>query len=129
MHLRRRRHTIALAAVLLAVTLGSTACGSSDGAGYGADDTSAAGGTSGGDAVSIAGFAFDPSSSSVSVGTTVTWTNADGATHTVSADDGSFDSSKLGNGDTFTHSFDAVGTFSYHCEIHSSMTGSIVVTA
>jgi plastocyanin len=129
MHLRRRRHTIALAAALLAVTLGSTACGSSDGAGYGADGTSAAGGTSDGDAVSIAGFAFDPSSSSVSVGTTVTWTNTDGATHTVTADDGSFDSGKLGNGETFTHSFDAVGTFSYHCEIHSSMTGSIVVAA
>ena len=133
MHRHHRRQTIARAAVLLVLTVGSTACGSSYDDDAGPDVTTAGttadGGTGTGDAVSIDGFAFDPQSSPVSVGATVTWTNAQGVPHTVTADDGSFDSGNLGNGDTFEHAFDTAGTFSYHCEIHASMTGSIVVGA
>ncbi len=88
--------------------------------------TAAAGGGSG--AVTLAGFAFSPSSLTVKAGTTVTWTNHDGVTHTVTADGGSFDSGHLASGATFSRTFATAGTFSYHCAIHPSMTGTITVT-
>ena len=84
--------------------------------------------TATGDAVTIAGFAFSPGALTVKVGTSVTWTNQDSVAHTVTADDGSFDSGHLGNGLTFKQTFAKAGTFAYHCAIHRSMTASITVT-
>jgi plastocyanin len=81
----------------------------------------------GGDAVTIANFAFGPASLSVAAGTTVTWTNEDTAAHTATADDGSFDSSSIAPGATFSHAFDTAGTFAYHCSIHPNMTATIEV--
>ena len=78
-------------------------------------------------AVTISGFAFGPASISVAVGSTVTWTNQDGTAHTVTADDGSFDSGSLAQGATFSQTFDTPGTYTYHCAIHSSMTGTVTV--
>jgi plastocyanin len=80
-------------------------------------------------AVAIVDFAFDPATLEVPVGTTVTWTNQGAAPHTVTADDGTFDSGTLQPGGTFSMTFDTPGTFTYHCEIHPSMTATIVVTA
>jgi plastocyanin len=77
--------------------------------------------------INIVDFAFDPVSIEVPVGTTVEWTNQGEAPHTVTADDGAFDSGELGSGDTFSFTFDAAGTFAYHCEIHQRMQASIVV--
>ena len=82
----------------------------------------------GGSAVSIVDFAFQPASLEVPVGTTVTWTNAGAAPHTVTADDGAFDSGELAPGASFSQTFDTAGSFAYHCEIHPNMTGTIVVT-
>ena len=81
-----------------------------------------------GAAVTIVDFAFQPASLEVPAGTTVTWTNSGAATHTVSADNGAFDSGRLASGATFSQTFDTAGTFTYHCEIHPQMTGTIVVT-
>lgn len=66
----------------------------------------------------------------VTPGTTVTWTNNDTMPHSVTADDNSFDSGTLLAGQTFSHTFDAVGTFSYYCTIHGrpSMSGAVQVT-
>lgn len=61
-------------------------------------------------------------------GTTVTWTNDDTAAHTVTADDGSFDE-RIAAGETVTVTFDEAGTFAYHCDIHTSMTATVIVTA
>ena len=80
-----------------------------------------------GSAVSIASFSFQPAALTVAVGTTVTWTNNDSASHTVTADDGSFESGRLANGGTFSQTFATAGTFAYHCAIHSSMKGTITV--
>ncbi len=79
--------------------------------------------------LAIANFAFDPSSVKVKVGTAVTWTNSDGAPHTVTAADGSFASGRLGSGAAFSFTFATAGTFVYHCAIHSSMTGTITVSS
>ena len=86
------------------------------------------GGQAGAGAVRIAGFAFAPDSRSVKVGDSVTWTNQDGATHTVTADDGAFDSGNLAGGKSFSFTFDEAGTFAYHCNIHRRMTGTVTVT-
>jgi plastocyanin len=78
--------------------------------------------------VDIVDFAFDASSITVEVGSTVTWTNAGDATHTVTSDDGSFDSGDLASGETFSFTFDEPGTYTYFCAIHPDMVGEIVVT-
>jgi plastocyanin len=81
-----------------------------------------------GSAVTIANFAFDPAEITVAAGTTVTWTNEDVAPHTVTADDGPFDSGRLDQGGSFSQTFDQPGSFAYHCEFHPSMHGTVVVT-
>jgi plastocyanin len=80
--------------------------------------------------VAIMNFAFTPASVTIAVGDTVTWTNTQsGVTHTVTADDGSFDSGRLPSGQSFSMTFTHAGTIPYHCNIHPSMHGTIVVTA
>jgi len=71
--------------------------------------------------------AFNPSSITVSAHTTITWTNKDGMKHTVSSDANLFESGNLDNGGTFSHKFDSVGTFPYHCKLHSGMTAKVIV--
>jgi len=77
--------------------------------------------------VQIKDFEFTPSKVTIKVGGTVTWTNEGASAHTVTADDGSFDSGQLQKGKTFSRTFDSAGTFSYHCSIHSSMKAQVVV--
>ena len=85
------------------------------------------GGGGAGNAVAIANFAFAPTSVTVKAGDTVTWTNSDSAAHTVTADDGSFDSKNLANGATFSQTFASAGTFAYHCNIHPTMKATVIV--
>jgi plastocyanin len=77
--------------------------------------------------VSIENMAFSPSTLTVSAGTTVSWTNNDGVTHTVTSKTSAFDSGSLLNGKTYSFTFPNAGTYDYYCKIHTSMTGSIVV--
>jgi plastocyanin len=77
--------------------------------------------------VTIANFAFAPASITVAPGQTVTWTNKDSTMHTVTEDKGVWDSKKLAVGATFQNTFDQAGTFTYHCAIHLSMHGTVVV--
>jgi plastocyanin len=79
--------------------------------------------------INIAGFAFDPNPMTVHVGDTVSWTNSDGVGHTAIADDASFDTGRIAPGTTSSSvTFNTAGTFTYHCAIHSSMHGTIVVS-
>lgn len=77
--------------------------------------------------VEINNFMFTPQTLTVAVGTTVTWKFDDSTQHTVTADDNSFASSPMSNGQTFTHTFSAAGTVPYHCSIHPEMTATITV--
>ncbi len=77
--------------------------------------------------VAISNFQFSPDTLTIVAGTKVTWTNNDVVPHTVTFD--SFDSKPISSGESFTHQFDAPGTYNYHCAIHPSMVGKIVVTA
>jgi plastocyanin len=83
-------------------------------------------------AVEIRIFSFKPSPLSVSKGATVTWTNGDDITHTVTSGapgkkDARFEGRLAGKGTTFAHTFSEPGTYQYHCERHQAMTGEIVV--
>jgi plastocyanin len=78
--------------------------------------------------VLIQGFSFKPSSITVGVGSTVTWENQDSAPHTVASDSGGeLASGTLSNGGTYAHTFNAPGTYPYHCGIHRSMKGTVTV--
>jgi plastocyanin len=77
--------------------------------------------------VSIQDFFFSPANVSVPAGTTVTWVNEGNVPHTVTSDDGQFDSGVLMPGDSYTVMFKGQGTITYHCMIHPSMTGSVTV--
>jgi plastocyanin len=77
--------------------------------------------------VAIKDFEFTPATVTIAVGGTVTWTNNGPSTHTVTADDGSFDSGNLSQGKTFSHTFQTAGTFAYHCSIHPFMTATVIV--
>lgn len=128
-------HHTRFAALAVAVMLAIAACSSSSTPATSAPASvapSAAGPSDAapaviGSAVSIANFSFEPATITVPVGTTVTWTNNDAANHTVTADDGSFKSESLGSGATFSQTFATAGTFAYHCAIHSTMKGTVVV--
>ena len=73
------------------------------------------------------GFSYTPQEVHIHPGDTVVWTNADERDHTVTADDGSFKSPNLGDGEHFTQKFDKVGKYKYHCEYHPRMKAIVVV--
>ena len=79
-----------------------------------------------GTAVAIASFAFNPASANVAVNGFVTWSNSDTTTHTVTFDNGP-DCGTVSGGGTTTAQFTAAGSYAYHCKIHPSMKGTIVV--
>ena len=80
-------------------------------------------------AVSIKNLAFSPATRTIKVGTKVTWTNNDSVSHTVTSDsDNLLSSSTLAPGQSFSFTFTAVGTTNYHCTVHPTMKGSIIVT-
>jgi plastocyanin len=84
-------------------------------------------------AIKLVNFEFTPAQLTVKVGTTVVWTSEDNAPHTVTADDGSFDSGNLQKGDSFKFTFTKAGNFPYYCAYHGTaggggMSGTITVT-
>ena len=80
------------------------------------------------DSIDISNFAFNPQTLTINKGDTVTWTNQDSATHTVTSDAGNeLSSGNIENGHSYSHTFNSLGTFSYHCSIHTGMKGKIIV--
>jgi plastocyanin len=79
--------------------------------------------------VKIDNFAFAPQRIVVQAGTTVTWTNADDAPHTVVSTTKLFKSSALDTEDKFSFTFATPGNYEYFCSLHPHMTGTVVVEA
>jgi plastocyanin len=77
--------------------------------------------------VTIDGSAFNPEVAVVKVGGEVVWKNKDAAPHTITADDGSFDSGTLQQGGEYRKKFTSPGTIRYSCDIHAYMSGRIEV--
>jgi plastocyanin len=77
--------------------------------------------------VTIAGLAFTPERLTISVGSTVTWTNYDEEIHTVTSDDGIFESGSLIDNGSWSYTFDELGVFTYHCTPHPFMKALVIV--
>lgn len=134
-----QKRSLAVAAVSLFILGG---CGSSSktssttttkASGSKSTTAPAAGGakSAGGSTVDIKGFAFSPKDLKVSAGTRVTWTNEDSADHTSTSDKGapaSWDSGHVAKGKKFSFTFAKKGTYKYHCDIHTYMTGTVDVS-
>lgn len=82
--------------------------------------------------INIENYTFVPSTITVKKGTTITWTNKDQAEHNVVSDDDSSQGGPngplIGQGETYSFTFDTVGTFKYHCQPHPYMKAEVVVT-
>lgn len=98
---------------------------------------SSSGGNNDGQAVTMTGpnaqvvmkdIAFDPPVIAIQTGTTVTWSNEDSVTHTVTATGGAFDSGRQDPGKNFGYTFNSAGTYDYACTIHPQMKGQVIVT-
>jgi plastocyanin len=136
-----------LAAALVALSLGLVACGSS-----GSDSSSSeaetappaseesttetestesepapSGEASKSEKVDIVEFTYQPDPVVVGVGGKVIWQNQDTAPHTATADDGSFDTGTIEKGKIGSETFKEAGTFTYFCEIHPTMHGTVEV--
>lgn len=78
--------------------------------------------------IEISGLSFGRERIEVPVGTTVRWVNRDPVAHTTTADDEGWTSPSIGPGETFEHTFSAVGEYAYHCIPHPFMKSVIAVT-
>ncbi len=83
--------------------------------------------------VTIQNFQFSPPTITVTPGTTVTWVNNDSASHTATADNmsaaESWDSGTINPGKSYSKTFNQGGVYTYHCNIHTYMKGTIQVGA
>ncbi len=77
--------------------------------------------------VAIQDFAFSPRTIEIRVGDTVRWTNHDSVAHSAAAQNGSFDTGLLSDGESGSVRFTAAGTYRYICTPHPDMTGTVVV--
>ncbi|MDD5162615.1 MAG: cupredoxin family copper-binding protein [Candidatus ainarchaeum sp.] len=78
--------------------------------------------------IEISNFSFSPSEITIKKGETVAWINKDSAKHSIVSDSGSeLNSTLLATNETFSHTFNSSGTFGYHCTVHASMKGKVIV--
>lgn len=119
---------------LIGVTLSLAACSSagtsspSTASAPGSTHTTARG-TSGADSITIQNFAFSPTTLTVAPGATVTVTNKDRVSHTLTASRGEFNTGDIPAGQSKTLTApNSPGTYSYICSIHQYMSGSLIVS-
>lgn len=74
-------------------------------------------------------WGYRPANIRIPAGATVTWRNTGSTVHSVTADDGTFDSGSLAPGAAWKRRFDTPGTFAYHCTPHPWMKAVLQVTS
>src|SRR5262249_31306698 len=84
--------------------------------------------TASGALVLISGSAVVPHSVTITAGQVVTWRNNDPIAHTTTSDAALWNSGSITTGSIYQRTFATTGTFTYHCNIHPTMTGTVVVT-
>ena len=123
----RLRLMSGVGAALVASALLLTACGGGEGADSGSEPPGF-GGAHGATSITISNFMFMPMSLSVEPGASITVTNKDSTTHTLTATDGKFDTGDLAPNQTKTIKAPmAPGSYHYICNIHQYMMGTITV--
>ncbi len=130
---------VALGVLLISALLAAVSCGSSSPTTSTAPGTDTQtkpppGGTTGPDftpgqtaEIIIDNLAFSPGEITIAPGTTVTWSNEESVTHTVSSLSGAFESGSISPGGSFSFTFNEKGTFEYRCSIHPTMRGTVIV--
>ena len=79
--------------------------------------------------IDITGFAYSPTTLNIKTGDTVTWTNKDSVSHTVTSDTGSeLNSQLLSREQSYEHTFMTSGTYDYHCTPHPMMKAKVIVS-
>jgi plastocyanin len=125
---RARRSRGGAFVLVLAGALLLAACGSSGGGSGSSGSSASASAATTTKSVTISNFMFSPMTASVAPGSTVSVTNKDSVTHTLTATGGQFDTGDIGPGQTKTFTAPSkAGTYSYICNIHQYMQGTIVV--
>jgi plastocyanin len=135
---------LAAAAALLAAALTGCSSASSSSEGTSSSPSGSAGGADG-PVIELSRLMYMPKTMEIKAGTTVTWTNAEPISHTVTSGmptgvdaetslrsgeepDGTFDEELPEEGDSFSFTYDEPGTYAYYCDIHKGMNAEIVVT-
>jgi plastocyanin len=118
--------------ILLLIVIGMNGCSKSSS--YLPGSTNPGGSNPGGGTASpganevwMQNTAFNPAMKTIAVGTTITWTNKDAASHDVTSATGLFASPTMGQNATFSFTFTAAGTYNYRCTFHPGMNGTITV--
>ena len=105
---------------------------------------SAAASSPAGPVINLSSLMFHPSTTTVKVGTTITWRNDEAITHTVTSGrfvgvdkttglrasqkaDGTFNAELAGKGKSFSFTFTKPGAYTYYCDIHQGMNATITV--
>jgi len=123
--MKRRKLILLLGLLILSILFVGCSTNNHPGANVPTTPTPAPANTSKPNTVNIQSFAFSPSSLTIDKGETVTWVNLDSAVHTVTG--ASFDSGSLAKGQSYNFTFNQAGTFTYHCTVHPSMLGEVIV--
>ena len=75
-------------------------------------------------------WCFTPNPIRITAGSTVTWSNTTGVAHTATSNTGAWSTGNIAAGGTSgAIAFPTAGTFSYHCAIHPTMMGAVIVSA
>ena len=77
--------------------------------------------------VSISGYAFHPATITVAPGARVTFTNHDQTAHTATSTEPGFDTGTVKPGKSATVLLRRPGTYTFYCEFHAFMRGTVVV--
>jgi plastocyanin len=114
---------IAFVATALALT---ASCGGGASAGPTSPGNGGNNNGNGTTAITVADDYYTPPTTRVLAGTTVTWTWTGANAHSVTFDDGTTSATQATG--TYSRSFGAAGTYSYHCKIHgTAMSGTVTV--
>jgi plastocyanin len=105
----------------------TVACGGGGGDGYNNPTNPNPNPPSTSSAINVRDNNFQPSATTVPVGTTVTWTWVGLDIHNVTFGGGGPTSGDQSTGDTYQRAFNAAGTFNYSCSRHAGMNGSVTV--
>jgi plastocyanin len=140
-------HRVILGAAALLIAAGGLAgCSASAESAPMASSTTSAPSAPAGPVINLSSLMFNPSTTTVKVGETVTWRNDEPIGHTVTSGkymgidkttglrssqkaDGMFNAKLDGKGKTFSFTFTKTGTYTYYCDIHQGMNATITVVA
>jgi len=77
--------------------------------------------------IDMTSYTFIPDKVTIKVGDTITWINDDSVGHKIQSDTGLFSSPTMIRGEKYERTFLVAGSYPYHCAIHPSMVGTVIV--